>query len=89
MDILAAYSPIGAKDDTITYALQSGTSMACPHVAGIAALIKSIHKNWSPAAIRSALVTTGKHVKTSKHHIIHMVILSITQNNTNYIQLLN
>lgn len=54
VNILAAYPP-GKKG----YALQSGTSMACPHVSGIAALIKSVHRNWSPAAIRSALVTTA------------------------------
>ncbi|GFS44537.1 subtilase 1.3 [Actinidia rufa] len=41
------------------YALLYGSSMACPHVSGIVALIKSEHPNWSPAAIRSALVTTA------------------------------
>ncbi|EXB51219.1 Subtilisin-like protease SDD1 [Morus notabilis] len=32
--------------------------MACPHVSGIVALIKSVHKDWSPSVIRSTLVTT-------------------------------
>ncbi|CAL9183060.1 unnamed protein product [Musa hybrid cultivar] len=50
-------SILAAVEDS--YEFMSGTSMACPHVSGVAALLKVVHPEWSPAAIKSALVTTA------------------------------
>uniref|UniRef100_A0A1D1YZR0 Subtilisin-like protease n=1 Tax=Anthurium amnicola TaxID=1678845 RepID=A0A1D1YZR0_9ARAE len=60
--IWAAWSPNGTDEANYIgegFALVSGTSMAAPHIAGIAALVKQHHPRWSPAAIKSALMTTA------------------------------
>ncbi|CAN6287554.1 unnamed protein product [Urochloa humidicola] len=65
VNILAAWTgkagPTGLAADNrrVGFNIISGTSMSCPHVSGLAALLRSARPEWSPAAVRSALMTTA------------------------------
>ncbi|CAN6270182.1 unnamed protein product [Urochloa humidicola] len=75
VDILAAWVPnkevmeVGKQKLFTKYAIISGTSMSSPHVAGVVALLRSVHRDWSPAAIRSAMMTTA-YVKDNAGNVI-------------------
>ncbi|CAI0476791.1 unnamed protein product [Linum tenue] len=58
LNILSAWG-VSIDEATNPFNVISGTSMSCPHLSGVAALIKSAHPDWSPAAIKSAILTTA------------------------------
>ncbi|URD77390.1 subtilisin-like protease, partial [Musa troglodytarum] len=62
VNILAAW--------TSAFEVFSGTSMSCPHLSGVAALIKKAHPDWSPAAIKSAIMTTAYATDNSRGPIL-------------------
>src|SRR5213076_2420836 len=60
VDVIAAVAPPGNNGND--FSSFQGTSMSSPHIAGIGALIMAKHPDWSPAKVKSALMTTASTV---------------------------
>ncbi|MHA7190089.1 S8 family serine peptidase [Arthrobacter sp. MDT2-16] len=61
--VLAGVSTVGSNG--AQFGFLSGTSMASPHVAGLGALVLSKNPGWSPATVKSAMMTTATPLKTA------------------------
>ncbi|OKJ69413.1 S8 family serine peptidase [Streptomyces sp. CB02261] len=65
VDILAARSQLAAGSGL--YTSLSGTSMATPHIAGVAALLAEKHPDWTGAQLKDALMSSSKTLDASPY----------------------
>jgi len=56
------YPGITTMDGGAHYVYLNGTSMSAPHAAGVAALVKQMHPNWSPGAVKAAVQRSAQHL---------------------------
>ncbi|WIY61903.1 S8 family serine peptidase [Bacillus arachidis] len=58
--------PKDGENYPVAYGRMSGTSMATPHTAGVAALILQEHPNYSPFEVKEALMNTAVDLKEER-----------------------
>ncbi|MFD1861945.1 S8 family serine peptidase [Planococcus chinensis] len=70
MSAIPMYKADNPKADySKAYVRFTGTSMASPHVAGVAALILQAHPDWTPFDVKVALMNTAKLLDTNKYDV--------------------
>lgn len=75
VEILAGNTPTPDSTDLGPegqyYQAIAGTSMSSPHIAGSAVLVKALHPGWSPAQIKSALMSTARTAVVKEDETTH------------------
>ncbi|KAK9689659.1 hypothetical protein RND81_09G073400 [Saponaria officinalis] len=77
VSVIAAYSEAAGPTNQVfdkrkvQFNSISGTSMSCPHVSGIVGLLKTLYPHWSPAAIKSAILTTANIIDNVGEQILN------------------
>jgi len=59
VNVFSASVLLAGGEYKMDYGLFSGTSFACPHVAGVAALILQAHPDWTPMQVKQAILETA------------------------------
>ncbi|XP_040381175.1 subtilisin-like protease SBT5.3 [Oryza brachyantha] len=84
VSVIAAWTgaagPTGLPYDQrrVAFNTQTGTSMSCPHVSGVAGLVKTLHPEWSPGAIKSAIMTSATELDSELKPILNSSRLPAT-----------
>ncbi|KAL5577743.1 hypothetical protein UlMin_019442 [Ulmus minor] len=84
VNIIAAFSEAASPTQEtfdkrrVPFNSLSGTSMSCPHVSGIVGLLKTLYPDWSPAAIKSAIMTSARTRDDNKEPLLDSSKLEAT-----------
>ncbi|PIA61899.1 hypothetical protein AQUCO_00200115v1, partial [Aquilegia coerulea] len=85
VNILASWpdgiGPTGLPSDArpTGFSIMSGTSASCPHISGVAALLKGSHPGWTPSRIKSAMMTTAYVLDNTGNHLLDEVTYTVAE----------